>query len=346
MFLRHLSHMSAGRLAICVAVFYACLAAFGIVNAVLWSQVTFLNELGWTVSNWHAPFDDLPKQLQDAKELQHPAHRLRYFLTVPLFWLSDRTQISVNSLFSVCIPIMAALTVWSAARVLSHRRQDSTVRWIGLLAILPLMGIFLAMDGRLILAFGGSALMLAVHLGPPMSTFAKTIGTVVALWLCAVTSGTLYATFAALLMITFFAIIKAPSRVNKAEACLPVIFAILLFNYDLLGALTKNITYFGGGFAGAIGMLQHGFGAIFLKLGTSPTILAILSIGLCVGFCVLAVLIRRLPSDLRLLAILVCTAIAMGAFGYSTLALALIPTCILFGCALQKFTRDDSGYKA
>ncbi|MEM7240643.1 MAG: hypothetical protein AAF429_00520 [Pseudomonadota bacterium] len=195
------------------------------------------------------------------------------------------------------------------------------------------------MDGRLILALAGSALLLAVHLGSPISTFVKIAGTVLAMWLCGVTSGTLYATFSALLVITFFAVLKTPNRLNKTEACLPIIFTVLLFNYDLLGALTKNIAFYGGGLPGAIGMLQHGFGAIFLKVGTSTANVVLLAIVLGIGLSVLTLLIKRIPSDLCLLVILLFTAIAMGAFGYSILVLALIPACILLGCGLQRLAQ-------
>jgi len=191
-----------------------------------------------------------------------------------------------------------------------------------------------------VMVFCGSALLLGVHLGPPISTFAKIIGTVLALWLCSVTSGTLYATLAALMVITLFAIVTTPRFLNKIEASIPVVFAVLLFNYDLLGALSKNIAYWGGGSSGALGMLQHGFGTIFLKLGTSSVNLVLLTAVLLGGLCLFTLLIRRLPAELRCLTLLVCTAIAIGAFGYSTLALALILVCILFGSVLQKIASN------
>lgn len=332
MFPRSLPNLSAAQLGACVTVFYTALAVIGFVEAQLWSQVTYLNHIGWTVSNWHVPFDDLPSQLQDAIELRHPAHRLRYFLTAPLFWLSDVTQISANAFFTACVPIVAGLSVWSAARAIMHQSQATTIGWVGIVALLPLMGIFLATDGRLFLAFGGAALILGLHLGPGVSIMVRLAGTAVALWLCGVTSGTLYATFAALLVITGYVILTTLGRLQKVEACLPVLFVLLLFNYDLAGALSKNVAYFGGGLKGALGMLGHGFGSVFLKLGASPVNLVMLGVGAVVFLGVLAVLLLRVPEKFRMLILLVFVAIGMGAFGYSTLALALIPTCILMGC--------------
>ncbi|MEM7240642.1 MAG: hypothetical protein AAF429_00515 [Pseudomonadota bacterium] len=136
MFQRLLSDLSAARLALCVAAFYAVLFALGYVDARLWSQVTDLNETGWTIANWHTSHDDLPGHLREAKERQHPAHRLRYFLIFPLFWFSDLTQISVHVLYSACVPFMAGLVVWSAERVILHQGQSGTVGWLGFVALL------------------------------------------------------------------------------------------------------------------------------------------------------------------------------------------------------------------
>ncbi|MGZ2259838.1 hypothetical protein ACVC7O_21265 (plasmid) [Roseobacter sp. A03A-229] len=305
----------------------------GLHQASLWSQVVYLWDHGWTITNWHLPPTSDPDDLARAESKRPSAHRLRYFLSYPLFSLGAQFNISAHTVFTGVVPLLAAITMWSVAKIVVER-SGQAMHSTGLLAILPVIGILAAMDGRLLFAYCGYAMLLASHLTTaPKSPYLVALCSALGLFLTSVSSGTFFSAFAALVVLSACAAAQASSISERLEKLIPLVFCALLYYFDLAAMLIKNLTYYGGGMMGWKGMAGHGFGTFFLDLD-------ILSIKLpifCLMGALLAFLLRQIfrrQFEISIWVVLLVS-ISVGMFGYSALSLALIPACLLAGIAAQ-----------
>ncbi|WP_299968642.1 hypothetical protein [uncultured Roseobacter sp.] len=316
---------------------YAIAVLGGWVNAALWSQVTILWEEGWTIANWHDP---APEPMDGTVEMRgsntyYSAHRLRFFLTYPVFWLSAQMGIGYDTLYAAIVPLLAALSAWSVAAVVIHR-SGHALHLISLMALLPVICIFSMMEGRLIFAHCGYAVLLASHLGSlERKPYLVAIGSAIGLLLTSVASGTFFSAFLALILLSCAAAVMARGLINRLLRLAPLVLCLLLYNADIYGALIKNFAFFGGGPGAVINMLQHGIGAVILKAGKFTMVSGLICLVTVAGLG--AALYRfRAQLELRLCFVLL-GALAMGMFGLSALTLALIPTCVLAAVTAQRF---------
>lgn len=309
-------------------------------QARLWSQVTDLWDHGWSIANWHKPIAGDTADSERAETIQHAAHRLRFFLTYPLFWTGKALGISADAIFTALVPFLAATTVWATGRVV-ELRCTGRVSFVGLLCLSPVALVFAAMDGRLIFAHCGYALLLAANLaGGDRGWLWRAIISLGALWLTAVSSGTFYSALAAFIILTALRARQTTDWQSRTQAILPLLWVGIIFQYDLLGALTKNITYYGGGFAGAIGMLRHGFGEVFITIATCDGFWFLVLPTLLLPIWGVYLLLRKAGEPALLL--LLVTAVCMGAFGMSMLTLALVPACALASVASNRFFSQNA----
>lgn len=291
--------------------------------------VTFAN---WTTLQSAGLIDSFGRDL-----IITESHRLRYALVYPLYLLGNAVGVSPHALMTGLVPFAAAITVWAIARVI-ETQSHAPLRKLGWLALLPLAAIFFFMSGRLILAYLGYALLLRLLLrlliGPPIGALLlRLLGIAVALWLTSVASGTFVLGLGTTFLVGFLDTLRARGGLARVLAATPALFALLLFHYDLTVMLFKNIAYYGGGLGGAVQMLDHGFGSILLKLPFG----ALGLVGLGIFAAGLAFALWRLlrgVEDPRL-PLIVLFALAMGAFGGSTLSLAVLPIMASVGVALQ-----------
>ncbi|QBY01295.1 hypothetical protein E2K80_11620 [Rhodophyticola sp. CCM32] len=319
--------------AITFLIYVACIFG-GIYQATLWSQVGYLWDHGWTIANWQSPLSDDPADQLRANSVRPAAHRLRYFLTYPLFWLGSQLGISADRLFTSLAPLLSATTIWSVARVIVVR-SGRPLTCTSLLAILPLAGIYFAMDGRMMLAFCGFAILLCAHLAPLRTApYWVALGSAAALFLTSVSSGTFYSAFTALVVLSFGTTIRAQTMLARLHGLIPLLFILLLYHSDLSSTLEKTLAYYGGGLSGLAGMVGHGFGAYFLNLEMTPIMLSALILGMVSCVTIACWLLRR--GHETSLSLVLFTSIAMGVFGYSALSLALIPACTLAGIEITR----------
>lgn len=261
----------------------------------------------------------------------HP-HAMRYVLYYPVFVLSEWTGLSVDLVFAgFCIVAIIALCLALASieRKLSEQPSKRATSYVVIFFLLALL-----MNGRLIFAFAGYALLIwsfvsRVDNGRWSTVMA--IGVAAGLLLSSVSSGVL--SVAALFCIGCLAWISWKDLRASAsfKSLVPMLITVGLilaaFSSTVVIGLFKNIDYYGGGWAGVVGMLDHGFGRIFLRLGAAGVVAAaaVAIVGLAIGLVILS----RLPNKLAMVAIALIPAALGGMVGISTMAVGLVPAILL-----------------
>ena len=102
----------------------------------------------------------------------------------------------------------------------------------------------------------------------------------------------------------------------------------------LIGMIGKNLNFYGGGFVGFVEMLNHGYGVILYSLSG----LQILLIAVSIIVFGLVYMMYYYTGRLSLLASMLIISICCGAFGYSTLAMAVIPAIVLMSLTIHDLT--------
>jgi hypothetical protein len=316
-----------------LVVLYVAAIMAGLYRAELWSQVEYLWLHGVDLFNWY--------QIQAAGQtdtfgrdlIVTESHRLRYALVYPLYIIADVLGISPHLVFTYVVPLAVAGTVWAIARVIEAQSASPLSR-LAWLALLPLAAIFFFMGGRLVLAYLGYALLLRTLIGSPVQSLAlRLLVIAAALWLTSVASGPFVLGLATTFLVGVIDLAKARGGIARLLGITPPVFAFLLYHHDLGVTLFKNIAFYGGGWTGAVQMLDHGFGSVLLGLPFGlPELIALAVVGAGLAFVLWRAL--RCVHDPRLPLILLL-ALAMGAFGGSTLSLAILPIMASVGVALQ-----------
>lgn len=258
------------------------------------------------------------------------AHGLRYALLFPILWTAELLGISYDLLFSyVILPIV----FWTGHNCIAAVKECNPEFRQNLLSSMIIFGslttVFFMMNGRIAVAFLGYSLLLRALLavqGRKRIDLSVGAMMLVGMILCGVSSGTLVSAIAAFLLTVFVAlgVVLAQLKLNKTALVLIVTVALAFYvlGNSLFIGIAKNIEYFGG----FVQMLDHGYGRVFLDLiyGIPPWILVFLLITtVMIGVSMLQMF--RYPH-LTAILILAC---GCGAFGYSTLSVALIPALVM-----------------
>lgn len=259
--------------------------------------------------------------------LQGHPHAMRYVVYYPIFVAAVTADIPVDTAFGlVCVVVFCILTF--AMSGIEQTFQRATA-WRPLAYSSVFLALAIVMNGRLLFAFCGFALViLAFRWADREGWNARTPAALsIGLLFTSVSSGTL-AVAAIYCVIAAGHMLTSPKKSSDLVAmALTLAILLALFSSTLWIGFFKNVDYFGGGIQGFIGMLDHGMGRVFLKLGTVGIALS----GLVVvgGLAASAHLLRALNADYRLVFLAVIPAAIGGLFGISTLAVGLVPLLVL-----------------
>jgi hypothetical protein len=268
----------------------------------------------------------------------HP-HSVRLLVAYPGYILSKLLDISLDQGFTyygTLLFMLLYLVLTNIYDKLQHAKNilPSYVKYI--LMLIPLGILPLIMNGRMLLAFLGYALLINFlvdfYKGNNKVTIILLFKIFISLILTMVSSGAM--TVAILFLISMVYSINSKNILNKKFIKKAVVLLIVLapiinklFNYFLL-MLNRNIIYFGGGFQGFVNMLNHGLGRIFMLKKFILVLAAIIgSLILIINIRIILKKIKSEDNDLPL--ILAINIAAYGIlFGFST-GLMMIPPLII-----------------
>lgn len=268
-------------------------------------------------------------------EIGHP-HGLRYLLTYPVFVVSHSLGIRFDYIFSIVCMVLVALVahVTHRIRIITlHPADNSFDKFI--ISSLYIC-ISLVMNGRILFAFLGYSLSILLFVSASntrrFNFFKSFLILGISSLLMSVSSGTL-SEFYLYCIAIFFLIILQSARSGKlyfgeVGVIISIIIVLFIFIDPFIIGIEKNIAFYGGGPQGLIHMLSHGFGKLFSMI--SPLFLVIVfPILLLVGLLICK-FFKKVPFDIFTIATALIVACAAGAFGYSVLSLAIVPTLALF----------------
>lgn len=290
---------------------YLFLTYNGVIEFKLWPQV---------LSIWNSQFE--LSQL-----LLHP-HGIRFFLVLPIFTISEIIEVSSDWLYSNLVPVLIFIaTIFIVGSLKNSIWQNKYKREVFLFVFIMLTLISFFMNGRLIFAITGAAILLNIM----VNWEDKHLIIVFLLILCSfilvsVSSGTL---FVAVLSCSLFVLIKGffLNRCLVRKLFFLILFSSLfVFIYPLLSVLVmKNINYFGGGFGAIVNMLNHGFGVFFHDIDF--VVLILISLCLVISLILMLALVVKYKK-IRIPLFFSCVSLGGGLFGFSTMMM-VIPSLLL-----------------
>ena len=293
---------------------YAIFCILGLVQFHLWSQVVFM---------WNSDFTFAEKFFD--------FHGLRYFLVYPIFQIGQWLGLPYDRVFSVIVPaLIFAIAYFSTAAIACVNAPLAQplrlLVFAGICLILIMLSLF--MNGRLMFAFTGSAILTWAMLDWDNNRDRINLMAVLAaLFLSSVTSGTFLIVTAAFYFFLALNVVFANPTVCRRRILVGYALLLVLLVPFLTMWLLKNVHFYGGGLAGLFNMLDHGYGMLLLQSYWLP---------LLAGLVALAVLVYRFRVFLRrhwILASLVAIYFAGGLFGYST-ALVVLPPLLVIGASI------------
>ena len=290
----------------------------------VWPQITYLWEQGAEPINAIA---------------QNNPHALRYSLIYPILVISEQIGLDYDLLFTTVVLLVGFFTIRNLHRTSALISGSSRITTLSQFATAAFMTtLFFNMNGRISFAFlGYTMICLVIFRNHYLREF--TVGSflklLVGLILASVSSGTLVSTTLAFLIGVYFEVFRSVKRGRLSRLSIVLILssaALGVFYFqNLMAGIKKNIAYYGGDAEALLRMLEHGFGKALLPANGAIELPSAILIVL-----VIASLSSLMMSQMRhgLLLHLLTAAIACGAFGYSTLALAAIPLIILLSVYL------------
>lgn len=259
----------------------------------------------------------------------HP-HALRYLLYWPVFKVADAIGAPADRLFTPVSAgaLLGLLLVMVRCEFLlsNYQGRVSAPRGLGYAVILIVLAFL--MNGRLVFAFAGYALMIYAVLDFVINqrwSWSHVPAAVFGVFLTSVSSGTIAVS---MLFLVLVAVPAAGLRTPAATRfCGSIILILLIFTPQVALGVDKNLRFFGGGFEGAVSMLKHGAGVIFLRFGILGLLcLSVLAAG---GLATLWWLHGRLSARLYALTLAIAPAAIGGLFGFSTMAMGIIPILLV-----------------
>jgi len=310
---RHLESPTAFRVALGL---YAVALALGLKRFLVWDQILVLEGAGvWSV------FSSL-----------HP-HAFRWLVMQPAVTFGNAGLAPDAAFTVICFGLIWATTVLFAragSLVMPSATRESALRvWL----FLPLALVTLTMNGRLIPAFAGLALLTALHVDQAVGVRRHLgwliAGQVLGLLLMSVSSGT-FAVGAAAVTWSWLSVI-APrwSDPSIRRVMLPLVVVLgACVGAMCLALAWKAVGFFHGH---ALAVLDHGLGGQFARYGAVPAVIG------CIATLIAASVWAwrwRFPTlhgaHLR---VPIAASLALGLVGYATLTTAL-PLVLLVGVLL------------
>lgn len=259
-------------------------------------------------------------------------HALRYTVIYPVLLLSEIMNVHYDLVFSYFVIIIYFFTcifVSKSIGLYGVTRRDVNYSVVFVACTLEML-MFL-MNGRMTVSLLGYSIVIFYIL--KMHTHSQVniqslVALILGFTLCGVSSG---AIISALSIYLFYMITLTYKLFNNGEFrsyfknILIISVTFYIFIDILISMITKNLNFYGGGLGGFLEMLNHGYGVILYKLNGLQIFLMAVSI-LVFG---LVYVFYYHTSRLSLLASMLIISVCCGAFGYSTLAMAAIPTMLL-----------------
>lgn len=275
---------------------------------------------------------------------QKNLHAVRYLIAYPAVIISNFNQITLGKAFTIYTCIVFVLIGFFFLRLL--KRIHGLTNFNRILGLSLLMVLAFVMNGRLIYAFLGIILILDAEYKfseHKIDVLMLKLSEIIGLILSMVSSGTMTVTAAFILTMNF---IQWKDRKGTRDR-----YSLILINFVLLFPLLdkflpyfyrfliKNTDYYGGGFNGFIGAMQHGLGRFFYTANTEVYIL-IISIALFILFINILfwwwlIIYKKNKYIPLLLVINIC--MYGGVFGFSTGLLGMLPVTALI---LSTYCKD------
>ena len=268
-------------------------------------------------------------------------HAPRLLVSYPGVLLSYVCSVPLDTGMSLFTALLFWFTYTNMGCAVEEVEQDLPGRnWLPALLLLPMMVLSLIMNGRLVFAMCGYSLALVTVLRAkrmPVFRLSALLPLVLAVLLCAVSTGTLIVCIATSGLLLLSLCGKALAK----KPLLPIILGLaVLAVLPYIGRMiAKLFAFYGPGLQGIFGILQHGAGAILVRMFASPVtwvLLLIGSAGLLLGMTVvLWFLFSPRSRSGRYYALGSGTLISVACFpvGYSTGLMFIVPMMILC-CAL------------
>lgn len=265
----------------------------------------------------------------------HP-HAIRLLISYPGIYIANRFSEEVTwgvTIYSISLLILIMYIMIKIIRINELENRISA-----LLCGIAVVGLALVMNGRLIFTFWGVSLLCLYELKykkGEVSVLILQIISAVAIIFSAVSSGNMFVTTAYVVLIMPFRWKKCRSsreRVFFVSIQFISLFPVIrIFVPYLLQMLRKNLNVFGGGFQGAINMMQHGLGKIFPTVSEGLTYL-VLIVGVIIVIANIVLfeklIIRKNNPNLPLF-LIANVSLYASVFGLSAGLTAMIPVLIL-----------------
>lgn len=302
--------MLTGRGAFVVAVgWYAVVLALGLKRFLVWDQITTLEGAGaWSMLS-----------------SGHP-HTLRWLLMQPAMAFGDWDPHLAFTVMCFAFLVGTALLMAQIGAVTGRAASAAALRvWL----FVPLAVLSLSMNGRLVPAFFGIALLVALHVeraaGMPRRWGWLLAGQAVGLLCCAVTSGSF--AVGAMAVGWSWATELAAARRDPARR-LPLLIGLVTVVVVAGGAsvmlFDKALRFFKGD---SLAVLNHGLGAYLLPHGSMVAVLGVL-----VWTSLATLWWWRWPAPDRhgsQVRVVIWASLVFGLFGYATLVTALPAVLVL-----------------
>ena len=315
---------------------YLFLCVTNILNFELWPQVTRI----WNLENGFIQDDSINSisdSILDESSRYENAHILRYYLTLPLFYVSVITNVSYNYLFTLIFPLLVFLSAnyinKSVLNIVGFNERQQGLNFIFIFLLLSTITFF--MNGRMIFAVLGASVLLFLSIRINRFSFIRLILLFfVGIFLTSVSSGAFVVYYLSFSSILFFYFIESEDD-YRFILVLVFVFISLVLNSFLFEAVMKNVDFYGGGISGFFNMLNHGLGKIlfYSDLG----FIWLMSIFCALAVFLLALLVFFQYHKLQPLIILFLVSLAGGLFGYSTLVMSIPPIIALISFCIFHF---------
>ena len=291
----------------------------GFKSFTIWEQVVELHAQKRSLANLYAA--------------RHP-HFLRYLVAYPVFLGSNLTGLSSAAIFNLaCLALLPALALILRRVELIETSENSSEARITAHTIV-LFSISYFMNGRIIFAlFGYSILVLVLseYFSSCRWRFSSFILCLVGILFCSVSSGVFAVAFLFLLLCLLLSVVRAfeAPTVRPAQLGMTVSIIVLfaMFREFLLIGIDKNIEFYGGGIEAVWTMLDHGLGTYLTVIDPSLVLLMVPMLALA-GYAG-AHVVRRSTATNRVAVLALCSALAGGIFGLSTLSVGLVPALLV-----------------
>ncbi|MGG1630904.1 hypothetical protein [Rossellomorea sp. NRS-1567] len=264
----------------------------------------------------------------------HHPHALRYLVAFPAIAASEYFKISIDVVYSIYILLMFSCTFWLF--ILIQKEIIATNYAVNLRVnyLLPLIVLFvltITMNGRLVPAYLGFALILLLQI-KMYSSYSYNIREyffhllICLAWLLTtVSSGTMFVALIQIFIGYIFILIKKFRYIFLIFGSFTLFVFLDLIKDFLIRSFFKNLNFFGDDYTAILNMTSHGIIRLFedYLILKSLVIIIVIFLGLSIYSRIKKI------SGIKILLIAVCLSLIGGSFGISTGTMIIVPLTIV-----------------